>query len=133
MRRIHTAGAPSPDMTPMMDIVFIMLIFFIVTASFIRESGVEPNYPKGTPPRVPENKSAIGFLITAQNQLMYEGYRVDIWRAEAIIKQRHVETPELPVVIKLLEGAKHGQMIRLYDAAFKAGVPGKQIAILTEK
>jgi biopolymer transport protein ExbD len=124
----HQAGV---DMTPMLDIVFIMLIFFIVTASFVKETGLVVNRPLGSPPvTLPKDPTSIAFQIDANSRYFYDGHLIDNWGAEAIIKQRHTESPELPVVIKLESGARHGSMVRLYDIARKAGMPRGSVAVV---
>lgn len=119
-------------MTPMLDIVFILLIFFIVTASFIKETGLIVNHPPHslpTPPTAP--KEVIGFQVDANNHVFFEGRHVDYWGAEAIIKEQTLLYPEAPVVVALTKGAKLKTMVRLYDAALKNGVPKGQIAVTT--
>jgi len=119
------------NMTPMLDIVFIMLIFFLVTASFIKETGLVVNHPKGTTPPLAQNNEVIEFQIYGQDQLFFEGRLVDIWAAEAIIKQLSTEHPDAPVVVSLMEGARLGSMVRLYDAALKNGIPKGSVAVIT--
>ncbi len=120
------------DLTPMLDIVFIMLIFFIVTASFMKESGLAINHPSSSTPAQPRmDKPVIGFQIDAANRLLFEGRHVDIWAAEAIIKQQSTLTPEAPVVMAIEQGATLKTMIRLYDAALLNGIPHGKIAVIT--
>jgi len=118
------------DLTPMLDIVFIMLIFFIITASFIHEQGLQVNHPhpKGLPPT---EGNAIGFQIDAHNRLFHAGRHVDIWAAEAIIKQKSAEDPKAPVVMSVEEGAHIKTVIRLYDGALKNGIPRGRVAVFT--
>lgn len=119
------------DLTPMLDIVFIMLIFFIITASFNHERGLLINHPhpEGLPP--PTENPTIGFQIDGASRLYFEGRHVDIWAAEAIIKQKSVENPKAPVVMAVAEGAHLKTVIRLYDAALKNGVARGRVAVTT--
>ena len=131
VKQTRTAERAGLDMTPMLDIVFIMLIFFIVTASFIKETGLIINHSdSSTPPQASDNE-VIGFQINGQDQLFFEGRHVDIWAAEAIIKQLCTENPDAPVVVSLQEGARLGSMVRLYDTALKNGIPRGSVAIIT--
>ena len=66
------------DLTPMLDVVFIMLIFFIVVASFIKEAGVEVNRPDTNQPDNPEDSTSIVVEVAADNQIWMENRRVDI-------------------------------------------------------
>ena len=83
------------DMTPMLDVVFIMLIFFIVTASFVNESGLGVNRPPTSdqPPPDSENTNIV-FRISESNELMLEGRRIDIRSVRANVERMHAEKPE---------------------------------------
>lgn len=118
-----------PDMTPMLDIVFIMLIFFIVTASFARERGILPNFPNGGTPPAKENP-AIRFQVDAANRLFHDGRLIDFWSVEGIIKQAHTQRPDTPVVINMDHSAHTRHMVRLYDEAVSAGIARNKIAVL---
>ena len=119
------------NMTPMLDIVFIMLIFFIVTASFVRESGIEVNKPEDTnappPDNVDEDKRAIAFIIDNNNRITHDFRSIDISAVSSIIKKESVERPEAPVVIQTAEGAHTGVAIRIYDAAQEIGIAREKI------
>lgn len=123
---------PGVDMTPMLDIVFIMLIFFVVTATFIKEMGLTINHPHGGGPDPSEPLDVIGFRIDATDRVFFKGHLVDFWAAEALIKQHHTENPRAPVVLSLEQGSKLKTMVRLYDAAYKSGVPRGQVAVVTD-
>ena len=88
------------DMTPMLDVVFIMLIFFIVTASFVNESGLGVNRPPTSdqPPPDSENTNIV-FRISESNELMLEGRRIDIRSVRANVERMHAEKPEAKVVV----------------------------------
>ena len=125
------------NMTPMLDIVFIMLIFFIVTASFVKESGLEVNKPEddntqNDPPPPDDEKRAIAFVIDENNRITHDFVRVDISSVSSIIKKESVERPKAPVVIQAAEGSHLGISIRIYDAAKDVGVSDDQI-VLTPK
>lgn len=89
------------DLTPMLDVVFIMLIFFIVTASFLKESGIEitrPDSTTETPPEDSEIKNIV-FQVTANDEIWSEGRRVDIRAVRAIVDRLSAENPDGAVVI----------------------------------
>jgi len=126
------------NMTPMLDIVFIMLIFFIVTASFVKESGLEINKPEDNntqndPPPPDDEKRAIAFIIDDANRINHDFVRVDISSVSSIIKKESVERPKAPVVIQAAEGAHLGLAIRIYDAAKAVGVSDHQIIMTPKK
>lgn len=125
----RTRHQHEPDMTPMLDIVFIMLIFFIVTASFVKEAGILPSFPQGNAPKAEENP-AISFQVDAANRLFHDGRLIDFWSVEGIIKQAHTEKPKAPVVIAMDHSAHTRHMVRLYDEAVGAGIARNKIAVL---
>jgi biopolymer transport protein ExbD len=126
------------NMTPMLDVVFILLIFFIVTATFVKESGLEINKPEdnntqNNPPPPDDDKRAIAFIIDNNNRISHDFRSVDISAVESIIKKESVERPEAPVVIQAAEGAYTGNVIRIYDAAQAVGVPRDKIVVTPKK
>ena len=110
------------DLTPMLDVVFIMLIFFIVVASFIKEAGVEVNRPDNNQPDNPEDSTSILVEVASDNQIWMENRRVDIRAVRANIQRLLAEDPEAPVTIKVEKGAEAGIVVDVADAARESGV-----------
>ena len=110
------------DLTPMLDVVFIMLIFFIVVASFIKEAGVEVNRPDDNQPDDPEDATSIVVEVASDNQIWMENRRVDIRAVRANIQRLLAEDPEAPVTIKVEKGAEAGIVVDVADAARESGV-----------
>ena len=110
------------DLTPMLDVVFIMLIFFIVVASFIKEAGVEVNRPDKNQPDNPEDSTSILVEVASDNQIWMENRRVDIRAVRANIQRLLAEDPESPVTIKVEKGAEAGIVVDVADAARESGV-----------
>ncbi len=110
------------DLTPMLDVVFIMLIFFIVVASFIKEAGVEVNRPDKNQPDNPEDSTSILVEIASDNQIWMENRRVDIRAVRANIQRLLAEDPEAPVTVKVEKGAEAGIVVDVADAARESGV-----------
>ncbi|OAN12963.1 biopolymer transporter ExbD [Photobacterium jeanii] len=118
------------DMTSMLDIVFIMLIFFIVTSSFVRESGVEVNRPQAS--NVVSKKDAGIFVaITSANDIYIDKRVIDVERVQATLEHMLLEQPEASLVIQADEHAYNGTVVKVMDAAKGAGV--KSIALAAEK
>ena len=125
MRKIakeQEQGGAEIDLTPMLDVVFIMLIFFIVVASFFKEAGVEINRPDDNQPDNPEDSVSIMVKIAADNQIWMENRRVDIRAVRANIQRLLAEDPEAPVTIKVEKGAEAGIVVDVADAARESGV-----------
>ena len=110
------------NLTPMLDVVFIMLIFFIVVASFIKEAGVEVNRPDDNQPDDPEDSTSILVEVASDNQIWMENRRVDIRAVRANIQRLLAEDPEAPVTIKVEKGAEAGIVVDVADAARESGV-----------
>ncbi|MBB6523405.1 ExbD/TolR family protein [Pseudoteredinibacter isoporae] len=111
------------DLTPMLDVVFIMLIFFIVTASFVKEVGIgvnvpEPNHAQTPPPPV-EN---ILIQVNATNEIWMEGRRVDVRAVRANVERLHAENPKASVIVKADGKSSTQTYIAIADAARAANV-----------
>ena len=87
------------DLTPMLDVVFIMLIFFIVTATFIKEAGVDVNRPDANTTDEKDNTTVL-IAINADNSIWMDKRRIDIRSVRANIERLHAESPEGGVVIQ---------------------------------
>ncbi len=117
------------DLTPMLDVVFIMLIFFIVTASFVKEAGFDVNRPPQSqqPPKNEEIKNIL-VQVAADGQLYVNRRPVDAGALTANIKRLHAESPKGAVVIQAEDNSKNERLITVMDAARKAGVYNVSIA-----
>ena len=110
------------DLTPMLDVVFIMLIFFIVVASFIKEAGIEVNRPDDNQQSDPDDSVSIVVEVAADNQIWMENRRVDVRAVRANIQRLLAEDPEAPVTVKVEKGAEAGVVVDVADAARESGV-----------
>ena len=110
------------DLTPMLDVVFIMLLCFIVVASVVNEAGVEVNRPDKNQPDNPEDSTSILVEVASDNQIWMENRRVDIRAVRANIQRLLAEDPEAPVTIKVEKGAEAGIVVDVADAARESGV-----------
>ena len=110
------------DIAPLMDMVFILLIFFIVTATFIKEAGIEVNRPDDNQPDDPNDSVSIVVEIASDGQIWMENRRVDVRAVRANIQRLLAEDPEAPVTVKVEKGAKSGIVVDVADAAREAGV-----------
>jgi len=109
------------NITPMLDVVFIMLIFFIVTASFVKEAGIDVNRPDAQTAELKE-KANILIAITAQNHIFVDRRRVDPRAVRANIERLHAENPQGTVVIQADKESKTETLIQVMDASRQAGV-----------
>lgn len=119
------------DLTPMLDVVFIMLIFFIVTATFIKEAGVEINRPEASTSEQKDNTTVL-VAIRPDNSIWIDKRRVDIRSVRANIERLHAESPEGGVVIQADELASVKTFTAVLDAAREV-VPHEKISLATEE
>ncbi len=115
------------NLTPMIDIVFIMLIFFIVTASFVKESGIDVNRPNAATAERKE-KGNILVAISDDNQIWIDRRQVDPRSLRANIERMHSENPNGAVIIQADEESKNKLLVLVMDAARMAGVKNVSIA-----
>jgi len=115
------------DLTPMMDIVFIMLIFFIVTTSFVKETGVDINRPNAETAERDE-KGNILVAITATNEIWIDKRRVDLKAVRANIERLKIEYPEGSVIIQADKESRSGLLVEAMDQIRLAGVQNISIA-----
>ncbi|MDT7525857.1 MULTISPECIES: biopolymer transporter ExbD [Idiomarinaceae] len=119
------------DMTPMLDVVFIMLIFFIVTASFVKESGIDVNRPEAAT-AVQKDRANILVAISDSGEIWINKRQVDARAVQANIERLYAENPQGSVVIQADKKATTETLIKVMDAARAAGVFDVSIATQEE-
>jgi biopolymer transport protein ExbD len=104
------------DMSPMIDCVFILLIFFIVTTTFVEETGVEVDKPQAASASRLE-KTSILFALTAKGEVVYGGREIGISGVQAQVKRLLQSDEDLPVIIQADAAAPAGMLVRVIDEA----------------
>ena len=133
MRR-HDIPMPEDDeneinLTPMLDVVFIMLIFFIVTASFIKEVGLDVNRPDNQQQQqVKPEEANILIVIDANNDIFINRRLIDPRAVRANIERLHAENPEGSVIIQPSKKSTNKMLVTVMDASRQAGVYNISIA-----
>jgi biopolymer transport protein ExbD len=133
-RRTRKAESADVDLTPMLDVVFILLIFFIVTSTFAREEaiGLEPPPPpapdKEDQPQVP----AILILVDEANLIYVNGRVSDISSVRANIERVVAESPNSAVIIQAHPKAKSGIVVKIRDEAYNAGFTDRVNILITQ-
>lgn len=115
------------NMTPMLDIVFIMLIFFIVTASFVKESGIDVQRPSAVTTES-KDQASIVVAISASGEIRIDKRSVDVRSVRANIERLRAENPQGSVVIQADKNSTNGLLVQVMDAARQAGVENVSIA-----
>lgn len=115
------------DMTPMLDVVFILLIFFIVTASFVKEAGIDVNRPEAAT-AVKKQRANILVAISEKGDIWINKRKIDIRAVQANIERMKAENPQGTVVIQADKKSTTDTLIKVMDAARAAGVFDVSIA-----
>lgn len=117
------------DLTPMLDVVFIMLIFFIVTATFIKETGIEVNRPDT---KTAQFKKTVSLLVAVSpdSAVWIDKKKVDIRNVRPLMERLHAENPKGGLVIQADMESKVEKVLAIMDAARTIGIG--QVAIAGE-
>ncbi|SRR6056297_16793 len=131
MARRHAAkDEPEINITPMLDIVFIMLIFFIVTTTFVRETGVEVEKPTAiTSEARPQGNVLIG--IDSNDQIWMNGSQIELSDVRTLVSRARDENPEGSVILISDKGSRTGTLVDIMDQVQAAGV--SRMAISAEQ
>jgi biopolymer transport protein ExbD len=119
------------NLTPMLDVVFIMLIFFIVTASFIKEAGIDVNRPDAFTAERQED-AAILIAISEANEIWIDRKPVEPRAVRDAIERLHLENPKGSIVIQADEESNHETLVVVLDAAKAVGVGNVAIASMND-
>jgi biopolymer transport protein ExbD len=130
-RRVATHGEEAEiNITPMLDIVFIMLIFFIVTTSFVKEIGIDVNRPSNAPVQEQKISEVIAIRIDETGQISVGNRAVDIRAVRANIESELATKPEASVVVISDRNADAGLLVRVIDQARVAGAEKVSLAAM---
>lgn len=119
------------DMGPLMDIVFILLIFFVVTSSFTRETGVDVTKPQAQSASQLEKENLL-IAITREGTIHINERQVDLASLQDILKQSLAKMPDREAVIIADKGSETGVLVQVIDACNLSGVKKVSIAAQAE-
>jgi len=129
-RRHATHDEPEINITPMLDIVFIMLIFFIVTTTFIKETGVTVEKPEAlTAESRPQGNILVG--VDSDNQIWMNGNQIELSDVRTLVQRSRAENPEGSVILIADRGSRQGTLVDVMDQVQAAGV--RRMAISAER
>lgn len=106
-------------MSPLIDMVFILLIFFIVTTTFVEETGVEVDKPQAAS-AVDLQKNTVMIAITAQGQVFHGGREIGVTGVRSVVR-RLLQKEKLPVIVQVDKTVPTELLIRVIDEAKLAG------------
>ena len=127
-RRAKKDVASEVNLTPMLDVVFIMLIFFIVTASFVKEVGIDLSRPEGGSTSVKNENENIFIQISNDGVIFVDRRVTDIRAVRPNIERLHAERPNGAVIIAPSESSFNGLLVEIMDQARLAGVENISLA-----
>jgi len=132
--KIESDDAGEIDLTPMLDVVFIMLIFFIVTASFVREKSLGVNVPENddVPPPPEDAPKNILIQVNQNDEIFVDTRRVDIRAVRSIIAQKKAENPKASVVVRMHEESTANTYVSIADSAREAAIFNVSLVPYTE-
>lgn len=119
-RKSEDSSSTELNMTPLIDMIFILLIFFMVTSSFVREAGVDVERPEAK--TATSRKPAMILAIDAQNRIWFEGKTVDVRSVRTLAERLHAENPDANVVVAGDAMSRSGLLIEVLDACKSAGI-----------
>jgi biopolymer transport protein ExbD len=134
MRRRHRADEEAEiNITPMLDIVFIMLIFFIVTTSFVKEKGLEVSRPSNAPPKETKQKHGpIVVKIDGSSNISLQGRILEPKAVQANLERQRAEKPESPLIVASHPDAETEALVTVLDAAKAVNIGSVSVATTTK-
>ncbi len=130
-RRLRLGEGVEINMAPLIDMVFILLIFFLVTTSFVKEAGVEVERPTAATAR--PKRGNVMVAVTAEGRIFIERREVDIRSIRPLMERYLAENPEVAVVVVADRRTPTGLLIQVLDQCRLAGVKDVSIAAMKPK
>jgi len=127
-------GEDTIDISPLIDCVFILLIFFIVTTTFVEESGVGLDKPQAAPPvRMEQENISVVLALTDKGEILHEGRVVGMSGIRPLVKDALRQDDEAPVVVQAAPEAQTGMLMRVVDEAKLAGASKVSVSTKASK
>lgn len=130
--RFSVSRRPDPliDVTPMIDIVFQLVLFFMVSTTFVSAPGIQVDLPRSSSQAVISDKEDVNIWVTAEGAVYVDEQPVTADRLRRILQRSAERDPNTLVIIKADAGVSHGRVVRVMDAARNEGL--SRLAIATE-
>ena len=133
VRRSIRGGSDNVDvnMSPLIDMVFLLLIFFVVTTSFVKESGIEVSRSTAATAEVKE-KASIMIGVSDEGEVWMEGKKVDVRSVRGLVERALAEDPEAGVVVVADRASETGDVVKVMDQCRLAGAGNVSLAAKRE-
>jgi biopolymer transport protein ExbD len=117
-------------LTPLIDVVFNLLIFFLITTTFVQNPGIDVDLPKATDAPIQPNADSVIIAITADGRVIHEGRVVSTDELREQLVRHHEQRADAMVIIQGDAKTDHGKVVEVMDIARQVGF--RQLAIATE-
>jgi biopolymer transport protein ExbD len=124
---------PALNVTPLMDVMFLLVIFFAVSTTFRVYPGISINLPSAGSEQIKEEDKSITVVLTDEGDIFLEGKKVSLGHMSKVLQERLTTNPALMFVLQADEQARHGKVVGLMDAAKQAGISRLAIATRQKK
>ena len=122
-----------PNLTPLIDIVFLLLIFFMLTSHFVREESINIELPKAETGEKLENNKTIEVVVSDDGMYLYENTEMTAAVLETVLRQQLLITQDKVVRIRGDRATNLGNTVKLIDLSRKAGAQGVDIVTETNE
>ena len=117
------------EVTPLVDIVFLLLIFFLLTATYVKNPHLDINLPEASVNQVSNPKKDIDVIIREDGELRYDNKNVSIEQLEGILRAEYASSSDTIIVVRADKGSRHGKVVDVMDLAKRIGFNKLAIAI----
>lgn len=128
--RRHRRDDARIEITPLVDMVFLLLIFFMLSTTFIVTPGIKVNLPRASAEKVTREKKEVRLVITKDNRVFLERRLVTLQELERRLKGAAQKNPQTMVVIQADAKSLHGKVVEVMDIAKTSGL--NRLAIATQ-
>ena len=125
----HSSAEVEINLTPMLDVVFILLIFFIITASFVQETGIKVSLSQAES-AVAQEKDPIRISIDRYGEIRIKDQAMDIRALQGVLQKMHLENPQRAVIILADKASDNASLVKVLDQVHRTGI--ENIAIAAE-
>lgn len=109
------------DMTPLIDVVLLLLIFFMISSTFVTASGIKVKLPKSTTQEVTKEQDIV-VVVTEEGQIYLDNRGVSIDQLRFILKEKVLDGKDHLLIVKADKDSKHGRVVEVMDLAKEAGI-----------
>ncbi len=117
------------EITPLVDVVFLLLIFFLLTATYVKNPSLDINLPKASIKQTANHNKEIGIAVKQDGEIRYDNEDVSIEKLEGILSAAYSENKDAIIVIRADKKSQHGRVVEVMDLAKKVGFAKLAIAI----